>query len=55
MNAVADYAKRTSSELVLFDGALLRQISVTHFFILHHLFIFLFCCCCCNCFFVVVF
>ena len=28
MNAVADYAKRISSELVLFDWALLHQINV---------------------------
>ena len=36
MNALADYAKGTSSKFVLFDWALLRQVNVceTSFFLI---------------------
>ena len=51
MNALEDYVKHISSELVFLDWALLRQINVCQAAI-----IFLFCfvyfnllCCCCGC------
>ena len=55
MNALADYAKRISSELVLFDWVLFFQVMFAkHFFFFHSLFFVLFCCCCCSRLFVAV-